>query len=173
MVWPGVSKVFPSLSPQASTILLTVRPTHPSRDIPCALIFNQQSQRDATALLKFLHKCLGEAKVGLQYAVFCTNTAYNHQTKLGASPGISRGLSNVLTDSDFVNTNADPNAIKTLSLQHQLADTMKSLDPSIECVALASIEDAIDYMKNKDVQVFVTGSLHLVGGTIAVLEEQL
>jgi folylpolyglutamate synthase len=105
--------------------------------------------------------------------VFCTNTAYKNQTKLGASSASDRGPSNRLTDSDFVNANADPNAIKTLSLQLQLAETMKSLDPDVECVALPSIEDAIDYVKDKDVQVFVTGSLHLVGGTIAVLEDQL
>ena len=116
---------------------------------------------------------MSEAKVEVKHAVFCTNTAYNHQTKLGSSPGISRRPSGCLTDSDFVNANADPNAIKTLSLQRHLAETMKSLDQAVESVALPSIEDAINFMKEKDVQVFVTGSLHLVGGTIAVLEEQV
>jgi folylpolyglutamate synthase len=143
------------------------------KDVPCVLIFNQQSERDASALLHFLHKCLADAKVQLKYAVFCTNTAYNNQTKLGALPATPLGISNCLTDADFVNANADGDAIKTLSLQRQLVDTMKSLDPSIQCVALGSIQDAVDFATSKNVQVFVTGSLHLVGGAIAVLEGQV
>jgi len=54
------------------------------------------------------------------------------------------------------------------------------LDPKASITVLPSIEEALDYAKalakgdgkevEKEVQALITGSLHLVGGALAVLE---
>lgn len=72
--------------------------------------------------------------------------------------------------------NADPDAIQNISLQKELANVWKDLNPGTEVAALSSIEGAIEYIKNinggvGESQVLVTGSLHLVGGAMAVLDD--
>lgn len=54
------------------------------------------------------------------------------------------------------------------------------MDPKASITVLPSIEEALDYAKalakgdgkevEKEVQALITGSLHLVGGALAVLE---
>jgi folylpolyglutamate synthase len=51
------------------------------------------------------------------------------------------------------------------------------MDPNTEVAALPSIEDAIDHVRNiygggRETQILVTGSFHLVGGALSVLEGQ-
>ncbi|KAJ5714319.1 uncharacterized protein N7483_011500 [Penicillium malachiteum] len=62
-------------------------------------------------------------------------------------------------------TNTDPSALRSLKLQRELAAAWHDMDPSTDVAALPSIEDAIDY-------ILVTGSFHLVGGALSVLEGQ-
>lgn len=77
-----------------------------------------------------------------------------------------------LTSLDFVNSNIDPAALKELTLQTRLGDAWKSLDPEAEVAVLPSIQDAINHVRRKgEVQVLVTGSIHLVGGVISTLED--
>lgn len=77
-----------------------------------------------------------------------------------------------------MNRNVDPQELESLSLQKQLAKTWQELDPRTETATFASIEEALEFTRgitcaSGQTMVLVTGSLHLVGGTIAVLEGQL
>jgi folylpolyglutamate synthase len=81
---------------------------------------------------------------------------------------------------DFLNHMYDPNAIAGMMMQKQFAAKWKSLDPEVSVAVVSSIEEALDYAEalakgdgkgvEEEVQVLVTGSLHLVGGALAVLE---
>ncbi|OJJ85115.1 uncharacterized protein ASPGLDRAFT_147873 [Aspergillus glaucus CBS 516.65] len=133
------------------------------RDIPRVLVFNQQSKRrDAVSLLKTIHQTLHDHfKMSFQYALFCTNVTYKD---------------NSYNPADLMDKNTDPDAIQNLSLQRELANIWKDLNPGTEVAALSSIEGAIEYIKNinggvGESQVLVTGSLHLVGGAMAVLDD--
>lgn len=123
------------------------------------LIFNQQSTRDSIELLHVVHKTLADQKFG--YAIFCTNVTYkNNSWKV-----------------DFVNNNIDPASLKSLSLQQELADEWRRISPATETVtAMPTIEDAVDYVRqieggNVDVRVLITGSFHLIGGALTILED--
>ncbi|CAI4218481.1 unnamed protein product [Parascedosporium putredinis] len=124
---------------------------------PCALVFNQQSDRDAVQMLTFVHNRLATGGTRIKYAIFSTNITYRDNT----------------TRPEMVNTNVDPEVIRRLTLQNTLADAWRSLDPRTEVVVAPSIEDAIAYIRGREddeLQVFVTGSFHLVGGALSVLE---
>jgi len=74
-----------------------------------------------------------------------------------------------------VNHTYDPAAIAGLTVQKSFADKWASLDPSANMIVTHSIEEALDYVKGlakkeKEVHAFITGSLHLVGGALGVLE---
>lgn len=80
---------------------------------------------------------------------------------------------------DFVNHQHDPEAIKKLTLQRSFAEKWKTLDEDANVHVQSTIEDAINFARdlakslnkeNEFVQVFITGSLHLVGGALGVLE---
>jgi hypothetical protein len=61
-------------------------------------------------------------------------------------------------------------------VQKQFAAKWKFLDHKASVTVMFSIEEALDYTKalaegdEKEVQALITGSLHLVGGALAVLE---
>ncbi|KAI1942771.1 Folylpolyglutamate synthetase [Ophidiomyces ophidiicola] len=125
------------------------------------LIFNQQSARDTFALLKTVHHTLyDKLKLPFQHVIFCTNITFRR-----------KGYK-----VDFDNHNVDPDLLRNLTLQRQLAEVWRELDPTtIEVAALSSIEEAIDYVSKIDdgsgeVQTLITGSFHLVGGAISILE---
>lgn len=66
-------------------------------------------------------------------------------------------------------------------MQKQFAAKWKSLDPEVSVAVVSSIEEALKCAKalakgdgkevEKEVQALITGSLHLVGGALAVLED--
>jgi folylpolyglutamate synthase len=71
----------------------------------------------------------------------------------------------------------DSAAISGLTMQKAFAEKWTSLDPKATVTVVASIEDAIDYVRRlakedsgNVVQGFITGSLHLIGGALEVLE---
>jgi folylpolyglutamate synthase len=72
----------------------------------------------------------------------------------------------------------DSEAISKLTVQKEFAEQWKSLHPSASVVVLPTIQEALDHARSlssrgsgePDVRVLVTGSLHLVGGAIGVLE---
>ncbi|RDL37963.1 uncharacterized protein BP5553_05396 [Venustampulla echinocandica] len=132
------------------------------RQVPRILIFNQQSLRNAVSLIRTVHHTLYDTyKVDFQHVIFCTNITYSDNKY----------------KPDFVNHNADPEAVKSLTHQNMLRDEWHSFDPNAEVLVMPTIEDAQkrveEISKEKgEVQTLVTGSFHLVGGFISILEGQ-
>lgn len=79
---------------------------------------------------------------------------------------------------DFVNHTYDPEAIAGLTVQKLFAEKWTALDPSAIVKVTPSIEEALDTVKalaatkgeGENVQAFITGSLHLIGGALGALE---
>lgn len=79
---------------------------------------------------------------------------------------------------DFVNHQYDPDAIKKLTVQRQFAERWAELDPKAHITVVPSIEETIiktreltsSLGEGQTVQAFITGSLHLVGGALGILE---
>ncbi|KAI1334104.1 FolC bifunctional protein [Xylariaceae sp. FL0016] len=130
---------------------------------PKALIFNQQGREEAIGFLQGMVTALKSQNQGsFNHVVFCTNVTH-------ADTGYKR---------DFVNHQYDAREIRALTAQRAFAERWSSLDPSGKVIILPTIEEAISYVRslgecseNGDtVQVLVTGSLHLVGGALSILE---
>ncbi|KAJ5308984.1 hypothetical protein N7508_004363 [Penicillium antarcticum] len=133
------------------------------------LIFNQQT-RDSTALARALHETLAAAleyDTPFTHAIFCTNITYK---SAGFRP-----------DLVSMNTNADD--LELLRVQKSLATAWNSIDPKAQTHVFGTIEEAVDFAREvagqerKDLQkdeppvmTFVTGSIHLVGGFLDVVE---
>ena len=128
------------------------------------LIFNQQ-KRDANALVRALHATLAQAlgdENPFTHAIFCTNTTFK---ATGFTPDLMS-----------VNTNAEE--VKELVVQQGLARAWEETDPGTDVKVVRTIEEAVKIVKDVakgrkgegDVTVLVTGSLHLVGGLLEVLE---
>lgn len=133
------------------------------------LIFNQQGRETASELLKTLHDALipakhQAAKPPFHRVIFCTNTTYRKGWK-----------------KDMTNIMQDASAIENLTVQRVFADLWTKLEKDLECPAevdiFGSIEEAIGRVREGDgathpgkVECLVTGSLHLVGGVLSVLE---
>lgn len=133
-----------------------------SKETAKILIFNQQT-RDASALARRLHETLSEAtgtSRPFQDAIFCTNTTY-------ASSGYK---------ADLVSMNTSKNDVNSLRVQRELAETYAHTDPHAKVHVLDTIEAAVkrarELSDGKKAEVLVTGSLHLVGGLIEVLENE-
>ena len=133
---------------------------------PRVLIFNQQT-RDSNALARSLHRTLIEAlKNGkpFTHAIFCTNVTYKDS---GYRP-------------DLVSVNTNASDIAQLSVQTGLAETWNTIDPDTRVLVKGTIEEAVEYVRElaktasrdqiNPVKVLVTGSLHLVGGFLDVIE---
>ncbi|KAF2840522.1 FolC bifunctional protein [Patellaria atrata CBS 101060] len=131
------------------------------------LVFNQQT-RDANGLAKSLHRVLSSSLSSSQpftHAVFCTNTTYPS----GFNP-------------DLISLNADSISVDALTVQNALAEMWKKLDGATEVKVVKSIKDALDWCRevasthgyqkgtDREVEVLITGSMHLVGGALEVLE---
>lgn len=136
------------------------------------LIFNQQT-RDANALAKGLHEALllgvksqtNTSSLNVfSHVIFCTNQTFSS----GYKP-------------DLVSINTNKDDVDALSVQRELAKTWNSIEPSTSYSIVGSIEDAVKEARQKakewtsnskdaEVMTLVTGSLHLVGGFIEVLE---
>ena len=82
---------------------------------------------------------------------------------------------------DFVNHQLDPDHIKHHTVQLGFKNRWLALDPPADGIGASSIEEAIararsladKYVREEageTAQVLITGSLHLVGGALAILE---
>lgn len=133
---------------------------------PRVLIFNQQT-RDGVALAGALHKIASAGKLVFTHAIFCTNITFK---KSGYRP-------------DLVSLNATEIEVEKLSVQKILAKTWQDLSPNTEVQVTATIEEAVNFVRDLArkssrklpgdevvVSVLVTGSLHLAGGFLEVLE---
>ncbi|KAK7710179.1 Folylpolyglutamate synthetase [Diaporthe eres] len=130
---------------------------------PRILIFNQQGRTEAIDFLDGLHSgAKRDDGSSFDHVVFCTNVTH-------ATTGYKR---------DFVNHQYDPEAIKKLTVQRTFAERWSSLDPRAKITVIPSIEEAINVARDltssleegETVQAFITGSLHLVGGALGILE---
>jgi folylpolyglutamate synthase len=132
------------------------------------LIFNQQT-RDSVALAQALYQTLAAAlgsEKPFTHAIFCTNVTYKDA---GYRP-------------DLVSVNANATDVEKLSVQKTLAQTWQSIDPTTEVLVLGTIEEAVEFVRTlaekdsgqsqdrNEVKALVTGSLHLVGGFLDVIE---
>jgi folylpolyglutamate synthase len=128
------------------------------------LIFNQQT-RDAGALAKGLHDTLSVAMEDQQpftHAIFCTNTTFK---ETGFRP-------------DLISVNTNSSDVQELRVQNGLAATWAKIDPGTHVQVVRTIEEAVATVRamaqlrsgGEDVTALVTGSLHLVGGFLEVLE---
>ncbi|PNY18815.1 Folylpolyglutamate synthase [Tolypocladium capitatum] len=134
---------------------------------PRVMIFNQQGRSEAVDFLASVHSATARATEAnapsFDHVVFCTNVTY-------AATGYKR---------DFVNRQIDPKNIENMTVQRRFADKWSGLDPAATVVVLPTIEEALDYARHlgqglaegQRVQAYVTGSLHLVGGALGMLEQ--
>ncbi|KAF1913955.1 Mur ligase [Ampelomyces quisqualis] len=146
----------------------TAIPPSPS-NVPRILIFNQQT-RDANALAKALYAALQNGITSgstspFTHVIFTTNQTFSE----GYKP-------------DLVSINTNQQDVDTLAVQKALAHTWSDIDNSAEVHVLRTIEEAVgaarsvahawahDAGADAEVMVLVTGSLHLVGGALEVLE---
>jgi folylpolyglutamate synthase len=141
-----------------------------SQDAPRVLIFNQQT-RDANALAKALYAALQASVTAgssspFSHVIFTTNQTFNE----GYKP-------------DLVSMNTNQQDVGALSVQKALADTWKDIDAKAEVSVVKTIEEAIKQARDiaaswaqetrkedAEIMALVTGSLHLVGGALEVLE---
>ncbi|KAF1949894.1 FolC bifunctional protein [Byssothecium circinans] len=140
-----------------------------SSQTPRILIFNQQT-RDANALAKALYEALQTGITSgstspFTHVIFTTNQTFSE----GYKP-------------DLVSINTNQQDVDTLAVQRALALTWSEIDDTADVRVLKTIEEAIatsrkiasDWKQkagaDSEVMVLVTGSLHLVGGAIDVLE---
>lgn len=129
------------------------------------LIFNQQT-RDSVALARALYQTLAESlgtEQPFTHAIFCTNVTYK---QAGYRP-------------DLVSVNTNASDVANLSVQKTLAASWQEIDPKAETLVFATIEEAVEFVrslaekqdpKEGTIKTLVTGSLHLVGGFLDVLE---
>jgi len=142
---------------------------NPSLSQPRFLIFNQQT-RDAnalaTALFTNLSTALGNSHP-FTHAIFCTNTTFK---ETGFRP-------------DLVSVNTNASDVEALKVQNDLAETWQGIDPLAQVQVVRTIEEAVTLVRDftqshangkghrqDEVTALVTGSLHLVGGFLEVLE---
>lgn len=127
------------------------------------MIFNQQGRSEAVDFLDSVHTATRRAaKPAFDHAIFCTNVTY-------AATGYKR---------DFVNHQYDPKEIEQMTVQRRFAERWAALDPAANVMVMPTIEQSIDFARGlaeglgegETVQAFVTGSLHLVGGALGILE---
>lgn len=124
------------------------------------LIFNQQT-RDAGALATALHEVLAATLQDTQpfgHAIFCTNETFR---EAGFKP-------------DLMSANTNPDDVEALKVQNGLAETWKKIDPTASVTVVRTIEEAValarQMAQDQEATALVTGSLHLVGGFLEVLE---
>lgn len=132
---------------------------------PRVMVFNQQGRTEAIDFLDSVQKTTKRAddKPSFDHVVFCTNVTY-------AKTGYKR---------DFVNHGIDPKEIEDMTVQRRFAERWAEIDPAAKVVILPTIEEALDYARHvgdglpagETVQAYVTGSLHLVGGALGILEK--
>jgi folylpolyglutamate synthase len=126
------------------------------------LVFNQQT-RDATSLASHLHETLSHTlgySTPFEQAIFCTNTTYKDA---GFKP-------------DLISVNTNKDDVDEMKVQKALATAWADIDPKSEVKVERTIEEAVATVRQDSLEqgrekvVLVTGSLHLVGGLLEVLE---
>ena len=127
---------------------------------PRILLFNQQT-RNAVSLLGILHSVLSrplKTQRPFTHAIFCSNITF---AEGGYRP-------------DLVSLNTSKEAVDELRVQKELAKAWGEINGGMDGEVIRTIEDGVKRCREiigvGEGMVFVTGSVHLVGGALEVLE---
>jgi folylpolyglutamate synthase/dihydropteroate synthase len=84
---------------------------------------------------------------------------------------VSLGYGECLSDLMSMNTSLED--VGSLKVQHELKRAWEELSKDSETFVVPTIEEAVEMIRSWDGEreVFVTGSLHLIGGLYVVLDE--
>lgn len=118
------------------------------------LLFNQQT-RDANQLLDTMNSVMGDS-THFEDAIFTTNVTWSSGSY----------------SADLVSMNTSKEEVDNLKVQKDLAQEWDKLHKGSNLHVTASIEESVNHINNlgdEPVDIFVTGSLHLVGGLLVVL----
>ncbi|SGZ56774.1 CIC11C00000001945 [Sungouiella intermedia] len=126
------------------------------------LLFNQQSRENAGALLEQLYRNVVDSTLKFDHVIFTTNITWCDGSY----------------NSDLVSMNNSKDQIDKLVVQKELAGKWSTLDQELGLTSrkhvFPDIETSLRFIKSltneKEAEVFVCGSLHLVGGFLAVLD---
>ncbi|KAK6387498.1 Folylpolyglutamate synthetase [Exophiala oligosperma] len=124
------------------------------------LLFNQQSRPEADDLLRRLQlELINDCGLRFDHVIFSTNV-----TRKSTGYRI-----------EFENRNTSTQAVKELAVQKRFAEVWAESDQMPIIHTLPTIQDAIELIEElseeqEATDVFVTGSIHLVGGILALLE---
>ena len=115
--------------------------------------------------------------------MFCTNvtrkiTGYRNGTAPPTPMAAACLHPLIVSDTDFVNRNSNPSSVANLTVQKGFSEVWRKLEPSLPPSSihlLPNIQEAVELVEDLseelgELQIFVTGSLHLVGGVISILE---
>ncbi len=83
------------------------------------------------------------------------------------------GFADILAD--FVNRNCDPATVSSLHAQSLYSVLWQSLDPECPVAIAPTVDEAVDLARKggiQGMQTLVTGSFHLVGGALFLLEPE-
>lgn len=119
------------------------------------LLFNQQT-REPGILLKTLFTQMEIADLKFDHVIFTTNITWS---------------SGDYSD-DLVSINTDNHAVASLDVQTQMAEIYNKLDKKARKHLFHDIETSVNFIRTLEgpLDVFVCGSLHLVGGFLVVLD---
>ncbi|XBW35837.1 hypothetical protein QEN19_001409 [Hanseniaspora menglaensis] len=121
------------------------------------LFFNQQSRgENLEAFLTYIYKNMKSKKIDFDEIIFSTNKTW------------SEGY-----NADLISMNVSKEQVDTMAVQKQLKDIWLTVnDRSAQIKLFDSIEAGYNYVNkyNQQTDVFVTGSLHLVGGLLVVMD---
>lgn len=125
------------------------------------LLFNQQGRDNYAELLTTLYHTVSsnDPKVSFDEVIFTPNITW------------SSGQYNP----ELLAKNTSEDAVKKLEIQHKFSDLWETLDGGkAKRLVFPDIETAVEYLKKEDqeLNVFVCGSLHLVGGFLVVLDNE-
>lgn len=117
------------------------------------LLFNQQT-RDVEVLIKILFNNI-YPDLKFDHVIFTTNQTW------------SMGY-----DDDLVSINTSKESVDKLEVQKKLLDIWNTLDKSSRKHIFPDIETSVNFIRSLEgpLEVFVCGSLHLVGGFLVVLD---
>lgn len=119
------------------------------------LLFNQQT-REPSVLLKTLFEQMNNSNLKFDHVIFTTNVTWS---------------SGNYSD-DLVSINTDSAAVNSLDVQTQMAEIYNKLDKKARKHLFHDIETSVNFIRTLEgpLDVFVCGSLHLVGGFLVVLD---
>ncbi|KAI5953920.1 MET7 [Candida margitis] len=125
------------------------------------LLFNQQGRDNYAELLTTLYQTISEKGPQLAFdeVIFTPNITW------------SSGQYNP----ELLAKNTSEDAVKKLEIQHKFSELWKELDDGkAKRMVFPDIETAVEHLKSgkQELNVFVCGSLHLVGGFLVVLDNE-